>query len=240
MIYRHFNHQKIKKNGFTIVELMIATAVFSLALLVLAVSLLTINHQYFKGISQGNVQTAASNILNNVTSAVEFSNGSYIGKYNSSNYQGYFCVGHTEFLYQLYKIDNNLAVNPLTEINNCIGLTSNLLKACSVSNCQYSGLLGSNMQLLNFQITSIDSSLHLFKINLDIAFSSKDQLFCSLSNSTGTNQLKCNPFNSSAALISYVINNPTKKIFCVPNNPVEFCSIQRLLTVVSSRYNNYE
>ncbi len=240
MIYRHFNHQKIKKNGFTIVELMIATAVFSLALLVLAVSLLTINHQYFKGISQGNVQTASGNILNNVTSAVEFSNGNYLSSYDSSNYQGYFCVGHTEFLYQLYKIDSNTTVNPLTEINNCIGQTSNPLKACSISNCQYSGLLGNNMQLLNFQITSIDSSLHLFKINLDIAFASKDQLFCSLSSTTSTSQLNCRPFKTSSALIHYVVSNPNNKIFCVPNNPIEFCSIQRLSTVVSSRYNNYE
>ncbi len=218
---------------------MIATAVFSLALLVLAVSLLTINHQYFKGISQGNVQTASSNILSNVTSAVEFSNGIIQPYYNPHNHQGNFCIGHTEFLYQLYKIDNNSSVNPLTEINNCIRQTNNLPKYCS-SNCQYSGLLGNNMQLLNFQITSIDPSLNLFKINLDIAFSSKDQLLCSLSNSTSTSQLKCNPFNNSTALISYVINNPKKKIFCVPNNPIEFCSIQRLSTIVSSRYNSYE
>ncbi len=219
---------------------MIATAVFSLALLILAVSLLTINHQYFKGISQGNVQTASSNILNNITSAVEFSNGSYQPSYNPSNHQGYFCVGHTEFLYQLYQIDNNLNFNPLTEINNCLGSTSKLSNPCPVSNCQYSDLLGNNMQLLSFQITQIDSRLHLFKIQLNIAFSANDSLMCSLINTTSATQSNCQPFKNSSALINYIVDNPKNKIFCVPNNPVEFCSIQRLSTVVSSRYNNYE
>lgn len=226
------NRLSIKNSqGFTIIELMIATAVFSLALLILAVALISINHQYFKGISEGNAQTASSNILSDVTSAVQFSNGNFVQSTLGSN-PGYYCIGNTEFYYTLYSIDKPGQTNPFLEINKCLQgepTQSNCKKPCSVS-----GLLGDNMQLLGFSISQPYSNVKLFEIKINIGFASNDKLFCSL---VGSNS-NCQHFKNSTQLANNIESH--KQVFCVPNDPVEFCSIQNLSTYVSSRYNSYE
>jgi len=227
------NRLSIKNSqGFTIIELMIATAVFSLALLILAVALISINHQYFKGISEGNAQTASSNILSDVTSAVQFSNGNFIPAPSTSSKPGYYCIGNTEFYYTLYSIDKPgpVQTNPFLEINKCLqGAPTqiNCKKTCS-------GLLGDNMQLLGFSISQPYSNVKLFEIKINIGFASNDKLFCSL---VGSNS-NCQHFKNSTQLANNIESH--KQVFCVPNDPVEFCSIQNLSTYVSSRYNSYE
>jgi len=229
---KYFKSRLLIKNskGFTIIELMIATAVFSITLIILAVSLISINHQYFKGISEGNTELAANNILNDVTSAVQFSDGSLVSQSEPNN-SGYFCIGNTEFYYTLYSIDQPGQTNPLLEVNKCInGMPSS--QNCPSQNCTISNLLGKNMQLINFSINQYQNSMKLFQVKISLAFGRNDQLFCSL---VGTN---CQAFQTTTQFVNALTAN--QKVFCLPNNPVDLCSIQNLSTYVSSRYNSNE
>lgn len=65
---------KLRQNrrGFTIIELMIATSVFSLILLVVAAGSLQIGRLFYKGFSGARAQTAAREIIEEVARAIQF------------------------------------------------------------------------------------------------------------------------------------------------------------------------
>jgi prepilin-type N-terminal cleavage/methylation domain-containing protein len=95
----------MKKNqkAFTIVELLIATSVFSLVLLTALAGFMQIGRLFYKGVSTTATQNAAKQIIQDISGAVQNapstpSSGS--GKYS------YFCVGSTRYTYNLgHQID---------------------------------------------------------------------------------------------------------------------------------------
>lgn len=64
------------QQGFTLVELLIATTVFSIILLVAAATLIQVGRMYYKGIITSKTQSAARSSLDDVTRSIQFSNGS--------------------------------------------------------------------------------------------------------------------------------------------------------------------
>lgn len=62
-----------EQKGFTIVELMIATAVFSMVLLLLAAAIVHIGRIYYKGAITNRVQETSRSIADEVAQAVQFS-----------------------------------------------------------------------------------------------------------------------------------------------------------------------
>ena len=61
-----------KQNGFTIVELLIASAVFSFVILGASVAIIQISRLYYKGIIVSNTQTSAKAILDSITQAIQY------------------------------------------------------------------------------------------------------------------------------------------------------------------------
>ena len=60
------------QQGFTIIELMIATAVFSTMLVMVSVMMVGVTRLYYKGISQSQVQGATRNIVEQVSQSLQF------------------------------------------------------------------------------------------------------------------------------------------------------------------------
>ena len=88
--------------GFTIVELLIATIVFSVVLLLIAAGVLKFNHAYYAGITQSNTQNTARTILEDISQAIQFSGGSVtplsginVGPYTVDGY----CFGNVRYSY---------------------------------------------------------------------------------------------------------------------------------------------
>src|SRR3989338_4615433 len=67
-----------KDSGFTIIELMIATTVFSLVLLLCTFGLLQVARVYYKGVTGAKVQEALRNVTDNITRVIQFSGGSVV------------------------------------------------------------------------------------------------------------------------------------------------------------------
>jgi len=63
------------KQGFTIVELMIATMVFSVILLLITFGMLQVGRTYYKGITSTKTQNAARSIMDRISQAIQFSGG---------------------------------------------------------------------------------------------------------------------------------------------------------------------
>jgi prepilin-type N-terminal cleavage/methylation domain-containing protein len=92
-----------QQSGFTIVELMIATMVFSTVLLLCAVGLISVGRMYQKGNTSRATQEVSRNIMDQITNDFELSGGQYIRLANSGNVQG-FCIGNNMYSYEDYAV----------------------------------------------------------------------------------------------------------------------------------------
>lgn len=95
----------IKSRGFTVTELMIATAVFAVVLLLAQASFLQIGRLFYRGVSLSNTQETADHILQDVSGS--FQNAVIINPGSSGNYT-YYCIGNTRYT---YKIDNEISTD---------------------------------------------------------------------------------------------------------------------------------
>lgn len=98
-------------HGFTIVELMIATSIFSIILLLCATSLVTIGKIYHKGLISSKTQEAARVIMEDLASQVQFSGGKP-SSLTSGIYSGLsvnsFCIRDTRYTYAIdAQVDDN-------------------------------------------------------------------------------------------------------------------------------------
>ncbi|HEY8999430.1 MAG TPA: prepilin-type N-terminal cleavage/methylation domain-containing protein [Candidatus Saccharimonadales bacterium] len=164
--------------GFTIVELMIATAVFSVVLLLATSGLLQITRTYYKGVTEANTQNTARTIIGTVAQAIQFDGGTVQPTNGSNPRTTYdFCVGNTRFRYYL---GSELMTSPTSVQtyhallqDSAAGCTSGAdgssINSSSVScttatNC--SELVSPNMRLSQFSVTSLGSNLYQIKVTV--------------------------------------------------------------------------
>lgn len=95
-----------KQRGFTIVELMIATAVFSTILLVILTAITQVGRMYYKGITTAHTQEAARTIMDRISQETQFSGSSSVPTkvLGSSRENGVLCIGKTRFFFVVNKI----------------------------------------------------------------------------------------------------------------------------------------
>jgi prepilin-type N-terminal cleavage/methylation domain-containing protein len=79
MIINDLKHSKLSQaspqDGFTIIELMIATAVLTIILLIASVTIINIGDLYGKGVSQSDIQTTERDDINQISQSLQFSTG---------------------------------------------------------------------------------------------------------------------------------------------------------------------
>ncbi len=95
---------KTPQDGFTIIELMIATAVFSIMLVLTTTTIIGISQTYIKGSVEGQTQQTSRAVLSDISQAIEFNDSSDITA--TTHYSGdvyYFCTGSDVYVYQLDK-----------------------------------------------------------------------------------------------------------------------------------------
>lgn len=96
--------RRLNQQGFTIVELLVATAVFSTILVLVTIMMTSIGNLYQKGINQSRVQDAARTITDDVSKHLELSSGGrLINAHNGIDGPGTFCIGNTRYTYVIGK-----------------------------------------------------------------------------------------------------------------------------------------
>jgi prepilin-type N-terminal cleavage/methylation domain-containing protein len=107
-MYLKKQSMKIDKNktlkdasGFTIIELMIATTIFSMVLVVMLASFMQIARMFYKGVSISGANAAARSLVEEVVNDVRFASQSPIACDSTScpTYRKYFCVGNHRYTY---------------------------------------------------------------------------------------------------------------------------------------------
>src|SRR3989344_6639968 len=92
-----------RKEGFTIVELLIATSVFAVLLLLCSVALIQISRVYYKGVTTTRTQEASRNIIDDISRGIQFSGGTVTDPLPDVSQPGvsYFCVNNARYTYKL-------------------------------------------------------------------------------------------------------------------------------------------
>ncbi|HET9721816.1 MAG TPA: prepilin-type N-terminal cleavage/methylation domain-containing protein [Candidatus Saccharimonadales bacterium] len=172
--------------GFTIVELLVATSVFSVVLLGALAGFLEIGHLFYKGVSTSNTQAVANQILQDVSGQFQTNGGfTSVPPTDGSTY-AYYCIGDTRYT---YNINHEVNVNDSTDRSpgGHYGILKDVLPGdgCGtpcVSSCVQgeapfqspTELLGDKMTLRQFSITPSASGSNFFNISIVVSYGEDD------------------------------------------------------------------
>lgn len=198
------------QKGFTIVELMIATMVFSVILVLVTMGIIQVSRTYYKGINEANTQDTARSIMETIGQAIQFSGGT-VTALKTPEQPGSmqaFCVGNTQFSY-------NLGTQLVTGTPGS-GQSNSVLRQNTVANCNAGSaplttgqeLMAPNMRLAELTVDAVPGGL-AYKIHVKVAYGDSD-----------------------------LLNNPTApSALCKGSNGSQFCSVSDISTTVYKRVN---
>lgn len=168
--------------GFTIFELMIATLIFSVILVVLAAGVVAFSRAYYKGINSSRTQQVADEIINDVAHNIQFGRRISLGFTGPGGTQG-FCIDNTLYVYHVgYQVSSqqDLAKHQArhglvkTIGNDCSAASIGNITSYSNLNASQHELLGEHMRLGQLAITAVGKDL--YKINVMVIYGDDDLL----------------------------------------------------------------
>ena len=204
------DRSKSNQSGFTIIELVIATLVFSTVLLIATFGVIQISRTYIKGFLASETENTTRSIIDDVTQAVQLSGpgGVVINNSQSGTNWYAFCINGFRYTYQL-----NVKVE--TGIHAFMRDQPSSIGTCPPNTTWSNGteLLSTNERLVSFSLcnnstpspcNSPTGAADLYQINLSILYGSDDVtvnnagkqcldnsvggFFCALSSTTTTVQ----------------------------------------------------
>lgn len=202
----------IRSGGFTIIELMIATVIFSMVLLLLSTGVINFTKAYYKGITSTNTQNVARSILDTVTQTIQFNGAGYTSVTSGGGWQG-FCFGDEAYVYQLgqqlvdgtpdsSKHQTKQALLKGTMPGGCAGIAASALAATLPSTEE---LLTPQMRLADLEVVPLPNGVYSLTVN--VAY--------------GDDDLLSGPTSTTPS--------------CKDQSGSQFCAISALSTVVQKR-----
>ncbi|MGB4966706.1 MAG: prepilin-type N-terminal cleavage/methylation domain-containing protein [Candidatus Saccharimonadales bacterium] len=208
-------------HGFTVVELMIATMVFSVIFLLLTFGVIRFSAAYYKGVNSAAVQDTARNITDVISRSVQFGNSSFeLGAVPTGSTPGYFCAGGFIYRYKLGTVYG--------EPNNTTGLAMRELPAsggCDAANGVWdtlgdtTQLLPQKMRLVYLEVSTI-SDEGFVTVSVGVASGDLD-LLC--------NGPTCGLTNDGQ------VTDAGSELHCKSGAGTEFCAVSKLKTTVQKR-----
>ncbi len=218
---------RVKIAGFTIVELMIATMVFSTILILISSGLIQVSRLYYKGITTSRTQQTTRNIMDTVSRSIQFSGGSVSAVPDCGGVPTnpcYFCINNDRYTYQINKqlVDgspgadqqNHVFIKDTTAA--CSG-PANLVTPPSGSE----ELMGTNMRLVNFNLSKSAAPPFVYNLTLRII--------------AGDSDLLCSPAAGDCSSTTTSTNLTNSDITCKMIGGSQFCAAAQLDTTIEKR-----
>lgn len=110
-IAKFFSQKQIKaasSPGFTIMEIMVATAVFSIVLIAAQSSYIEIGKLFYKGVSVTQTQNTATQILAELKTSIQTAPPGSVSTLASSSGYSYYCISGNRYTFNLgHKVDTS-------------------------------------------------------------------------------------------------------------------------------------
>lgn len=173
-----------RSGGFTVIELMIATSVFAVVLVVVTTGILQVSRLYYKGVNEANTQSVVRSITDTVAQTIQFGGGTVAtttpGAATPSSPK-VLCVGNQRFTYDLGwqvvdstpNASSHQAYHGLVQddFSGCSASTSQPLNVQSITGRE---LLSPNMRLSKLSV--IDLGSNLYRVEVRIIYGDDDLL----------------------------------------------------------------
>lgn len=164
------------QHGFTVIELLIATTVFSVVLLLCSTAVIQIGRLYSKGIILNRTQETTRLIVDDITKAIQFSGDDVVVAAPNAGYGGY-CLGSRLITFKTnQQVKESPPVHALM-INTPTGACTTAQNLASPSTDSQEKL-GVNMRLSKFSIAPLPGNPTLFKVSVRVVYGD-DDLLCS-------------------------------------------------------------
>ncbi|MFZ1249561.1 MAG: prepilin-type N-terminal cleavage/methylation domain-containing protein [Candidatus Saccharimonadales bacterium] len=220
---REWRGFKSVQAGFTIVELMIATLIFSIILTLITVGVVSFTNHYYKTVHISTTQNTTRKIIDIISQAIQFGTSSVTP---TDPAKDYFCAGGYVFLYDTNGVQftdtagqRGLYMKPM-ETSICVPPTPPELTGGTQ-------LLGDKMRITKVAVTEQPGSL--YSVDVMVVYG-EDDLFC-LSDTPETCAVGAATVNSAV-----FYNNPN--ITCKTGIGSQFCAVSRLTASVQKRITN--
>lgn len=213
---------KLSQRGFTIIELLIATVVFSVILMLASSAVVQIGRLYYKGITQSKTQEKTRAIADEVSQSIQFGNGT---KQNGAT-ATQFCLGDTRYTFN---------VNRKVTSRANYGLVAKRLGGADIS-CNNPGyrpdlegeeMLATNMRLMDFSVVALPvsgASDKAYQIRVKVAYGDNDLLTHYADNAVDTTPPLPSPASKDATCKTGISGS-------------SFCATAQLDTIVKKRLN---
>lgn len=155
-------HLKQRSRGFTIIELMIATLIFSIILLICLAAFLQVGRLFYKGVNLSLTQDDTRDIMSSISNDIRFSKNSPITN-NMGTPNGYFCIGMHRYKYML---GNHLYLGSENLSNNYGLVREDISAGCPSPTVPGSGsnpteMLGNSMQLNDLGVSCANTQCNV-------------------------------------------------------------------------------
>ncbi|HSX35896.1 MAG TPA: prepilin-type N-terminal cleavage/methylation domain-containing protein [Patescibacteria group bacterium] len=177
---------RAQQRGFTVVELLIATLVFSVVLMIVTAGIIQVTRVYYKGVTEANTQSVARSISDVVGQAIQFSPGTVTPTpaVVIPGAQSYFCVGGTVYLYyQGYELID-VGANPAKHQTSHSIVAQPFAGGCAGSGfVNGRDLMSPKMRLSKVTVKNVGSDPNTYQVEVRVVYGDDDVL----SNPTGAN-----------------------------------------------------
>jgi prepilin-type N-terminal cleavage/methylation domain-containing protein len=240
LLHKRKQPKPIDQQGFTIIEMVIATTVFSVILLVVTFGILQISRSYYKGVNEAATQTVARNIMDTIGQSIQFS-GEGVGIADIDTKHS-FCVGRQRYSFVPGWIvtDTNPGGADVTDAAQH-ETSRGLYVEDNVLYCDTSGLpvmnattiktltggrelLSPNMRIAKLSVTQDAGNASQFKITVRIIYGQDDFIY-SPSNDTGL----------APTMSDATCKGSSKNAGKANAGLTQFCSVSELSTTVTKR-----
>lgn len=199
---------KSSQTGFTIIELMIASSVFSVVLLLSTYGLLAIGRSYYKGVTISRTQETARIIVDDITDSIRFNGGPVVLKPS----ERMFCIGNRRYSFGLNEVKSSsnhyvlIADNP----GACSGGISRNTQVDGNSSLNTStnpsDLMNTRMRLTDFSVNKVNDQLYSVSVRV---VSGEDNM---MQNEGGKLMCKNDPASSQFCAVSELVTVVQKRI----------------------------
>jgi prepilin-type N-terminal cleavage/methylation domain-containing protein len=208
---------KIKTKGFTVVELMIATTVFSLILLICTTAIIQIGRVYYKGVTSAHTQEVARTIMDEISRSLQFTDGGITPTpAPAPGTTQVFCAGNKQYSYILGNQLTDVIPPPAGKAKNAL-VSEDITGACgSVPRDLINGVTGGvnlrehldlNMRLAVLEVRELTPGSNLWAVHVQVVTGDDDVL------------------------------NPAKDGCANAQAGTQFCATSELKTVIKKRIN---
>lgn len=214
--------------GFTIIELLIATSVFSFILLILTAGIMQIGRAYQKGITQSKVLNTARSITDELAQAIQFAGGDISGEIDDGTNYAY-CVGGRLYSFRKgVQLDGTNHALMTSRVPDCSSSPAPLDLSSPPDDAQE--LLGPGMILSRFNILpDPGGDPSLYSVNVRIVYGDLE-LLCSPSLDPGD----CS--DNSSDIDSSNLATFSDDIRCIDGkNGTQFCGVSEFTTSAQRR-----